>query len=231
MVQKKPITSPEIKVIPDSAYVTVGIENVRQKPNGKILGKIRKGQKLYIEKKSVNWIQFHNQSFESAYIWAPSVGFEYINLYNPFTYFDTTSTLFYSTNYFKELLGSNGIRNQQVSEKCTLFFKELGLGSHEDIVLYVVTESNEKVEHGVTLFIHESNEKVFQVKVDFFRPIKGLSNALKKCGLGELPASETNEGHVLWSMNKLVPGLSIDMERKEWKSEWFSSIWFRSNDL
>jgi len=218
-------------LLPDSALVTAARENVRQKPNGKILGTLRRGKTIYLDKRQGNWLQFHNQKFKRAYIWAPSAGFPYINLYNPATYFDTTKNEFYRVEYFQQLFGSPGIPRQELSTEHQLFFDEIGLGSHEEVVMEVVTETRQNVHHGITLYIHTRNQSVRQVRIDFFRPVKGIAAALRKCGLENRKPSEENEGHVLWYSGMLFPGLKINLERKEWKSNWFSTIWFQKGEV
>lgn len=217
--------------LPDSALVTVPRENVRQKPNGKILGTLRKGQKIFIDKRLGNWLLFHNRRFDHAYIWAPSAGFQYINLYNPATYFDSTRNQFYPVDYFRRLFGDPGLLRQELSTEQQLFFDQIGLGSHEEVVMDVVTETTQNIRHGITLYIDTRTDAVRQVRIDFFRLVKGTSAALRKCGLPFRDPSESNEGHVVWRVGEIFPGLKIDLERKEWESDWFRSVRFRENDM
>lgn len=227
LVKQAPVVTPAVQTLPDSALVTVKQENVRRFPNGTVLGKIRKGEKIFIDRRMVNWVQFHSAKYDSAFIWAPSVGFKYINLYSPFTYYDTTTSQFYSLKYFKKLFGSGGIQTQQLPTEYELFFGDLGLGGHQDVVLEGVTESTEQVKHGVTLFVEPVTNHLLRVRVDFFRPVRGMNAAAKKCGFPALAPSEENHGHIIWTKDTLVPGLLIDLERKEWDSAWFSGIWFK----
>ena len=229
MVKKTVIKIPEIKATPDSAFVTVRMENVRQTPNGRILGKIRKNQKIYIDKRFANWVKFHNEKYDSAYIWAPSIGLDYINLYSPATYFDTTTGQFYPVEYVQDLLGNPGELKTKATGEYQLFFKKVGLGSHEEIVLEVVTQTTEQIDHGIALYIREKDNHIFQVKVDFFRPVKGIEATLKKCNLTIKPCTQADESRAIWEKGILFPGLEITLERKEWQSEWFSSIVFRSS--
>ena len=221
---------PAIKALPDSAFVTVSKENVRQSPNGRVLGKLFKDRKIYIYRRVGNWLQFHNERFDSAYIWAPSTGCDYINLYDPSVYYNTTSQQFYPIAYFKQLFGTDGIVQQETAGNYQLFFNGLGLGSHNEIVLEVVTESTEHIQHGITLFINKKNRSISQVRVDFFRLGKGIKPALKKCNLRNISPSVENEGHLIWKENVLFPGLTIDLERKEWQSKWFSAVWFTKTE-
>ena len=205
--------------------VVVDKENVREKPNGKIIGVLTKGAKIVVVKHAGNWVQFTNDRFKNAWIWAPSVGFDYINLYNPMTYFEPVKRSFYNIAYFQRLFSQKGKIRQDFETSYELFFDELGLGSHETTVLDVVEATDQIVQQGVTLFVERKSDRITRVKVDYFKPVKGISEALKKSELPEKKPTEINNGHVIWREN-LIPGLIIDLERKEWNSDWFSGIWF-----
>lgn len=206
--------------------VQVKSENVRREPNGKKLGQLRNGDEIEVIKRLGNWIQFSNKKFKEAYIWAPSVGYPYENLYSPFFYYDSTQKLFRDVTFFQNIFSQKGQRRQETASTYELFFKNLGLGSHESVVLDVATESQQVVEHGVTLFVNRADEKVTKVKVDYFKPIKGYENALRKSELPVIEPPDENSGHLIWLAGQLLPGLTIDLERKEWDSKLFSSIWY-----
>ena len=206
--------------------VQVKSENVRREPNGKKLGQLRNGDQIEVIKRLGNWIQFRSKKYKGAYIWAPSVGYTYENLYSPFFYYDSTQKIFRDVTFFQNIFSQKGQRRQETTSTYELFFKNLGLGSHESVVLDVATESQQVVEHGVTLFVNRADEKVTKVKVDYFKPIKGYENALKKSELPVIEPPEENSGHLIWLAGQLLPGLTVDLERKEWDSKMFSSIWY-----
>lgn len=214
------------KPLPPLVTVQVASENVRETPNGFVLGKLPKGARLTVLGRVGNWIQFDSRRFKEAYIWAPSVGFPYINLYNPYFYFDSLKQAFKPPSYFQEIFSQTGQVRQERNGKYELFFKDIGLGSHEETVLEVVTESQQLVEHGVTLFIQKEQNRIYKVRVDFLRPIQGYKKALKKCGTPVTEPSEKNAGHLIWPPGNLLPKLAVDLERKEWNSNLFSSIWY-----
>lgn len=206
--------------------VQVKSENVRDVPNGKKLGQLSKGERIKVVKRVGNWVQFTHAKYKNAYIWAPSVGYTYQNLYSPFFYYDTTQKTFREIAFFQNIFSQKGQRRQETNTSYELFFKDLGLGSHESVVLDAVTESQQVVEHGVTLFVNKIGETVEKVKVDYYKPIKGYESALKK---SELPIAEPgneNSGHLIWEAKELIPELTVDLERKEWESPLFTSIWY-----
>ena len=206
--------------------VTVKSENVRQKPNGKRLGSLRKGAELTVLKRVGNWIHFTSPKFEKAYIWAPSVGYAYQNIYSPFFFFDSTRTEFREVEWFQKMFSQRGQVRQETSTNYELFFKDTGLGSHEETVLDVVATSDQVVEHGITLFVNKEGSRVEKVRVDFYRPVKGYQAALKK---GEMKADgpgDAGSGHIIWAAGDLLDHLIVDLERKEWESNYFSSVWY-----
>lgn len=209
------------------AVIAVESENVRLSPNGKAIGQLLRGDTLQIIKRHANWLFFKNDFFESGYIWGPSAGLDYINLYNPFTYYDSIAAEFYPITYFTTLFGSSGERRSPQATETEIFFNEMGLGSHEEIVIEIVDEQLETVKHGITLFVKKSDQQLVKIKIDFFQPIKGLKNTIERCGLSYLPFTREDGGHVIWDQGTLIDGLELDLERKEWESEWFSVLWLR----
>lgn len=207
-----------------TAIITEKKENVRLTPNGKVIGSVRQGDKIEIKNRHANWLLFSNEKFDSAFVWAPSAGFEYINLYNPLVYYDSTVEKFYALEYFRKLFGSIGIPSAGISAESEIFFNDVGLGSHNSIVLQVLDQQIEIVHHGIALYLDNSTQEIFQVNIDFLRPIRGNKNVLMKCGLPDRPYSSTDQRRVSWKVNTLVAGLEVRLERKEWESDWFNAI-------
>ncbi|GAB4337197.1 MAG: hypothetical protein Kow0037_19580 [Calditrichia bacterium] len=232
VVKEVKTVKPEPKVemrLPDTLYVEVSRENVRQSPNGRALGVMTEDEMVITDRRVGNWIQFHNSRFDSAYIWAPSLGLEYINLYSPATYYDPVKRDFKSVAYFRMLFGSKGEIMEEVPGEKALFFDELGLGSHEDVVVQVVAGSKVVVKHGVRLALSNDGLQIVRVGVDFYKPIKGFKKAVKQCQLPKSEPNEVNEGRIIWNSPAEFPGLRIVLERKEWKSDWFTQVVFEKS--
>ncbi len=206
--------------------VTVAWENVRAKPNGKIIGRVHRGDTLRILERKANWLRFRSRRFKNAYLWAPSAGFAYLNLYSPFFYFDTTNHVFRPISYFQTVFSDSGMVQQETGKDYQLFFGDVGLGEHEEMVMEVVTTTRETVRHGITLFVTKPDHKISRVKIDFFKPVKNYHAALKKCGLPVMEPSIKNSGHLIWKAGTLAPDLTVDLERKEWESSTISSVWY-----
>lgn len=208
-------------------FVKVNQEKVRESPNGKAFGNLHKNEKIYVMGRSGNWILFHNNRFDSVFVWGPSVGFEYINIYNPQTYFTTSTGQFYHLSYLEQLLGTKGKITEKNDGHYQVFFDNLGLGSHDEIIMESVNESTENVRHGITFDVCKSNDQIDQVKIDYLKPIKGLQMALGKSILKEIEPSTKNEAVVIWKAGTLINGLTITLEREEWNSSFFSAISFK----
>lgn len=207
--------------------VEVDAENVRARPNGKILGKLRKGAQITVIRRVANWVEFRGKKYRDAYIWGPSVGYDYENLYNPAVYYDANSRRFYDIEYFQRMFSQRGEpRRENLPNTYELFFGNIGLGSHQVTVLDAANAIEQLEEHGVTLFVDRKSGRVIKVRVDYFRPVRGFETALKKSELPTDPPTTGDSGHLTWAANALVPGLIVDLERKEWDSELFSGIWF-----
>jgi len=221
-----PVKPPAIFTLPDSLKM-VKSENVRETPGGMAFGKLHKNETIYVMGRVGNWLLFHNSRFDSVYVWVPSAGLPYLNLFNPTTYFDTTSQQFYPPSYFRKLFGSQGKIIVNGKEGQQLFFSDLGLGSHQETVLEVVNETKQTVQHGVSLFLNHTGGTITRVKVDFRRPVEGVQLALQKCNLPFKPANRKDEARLVWNKGVLFPGLVVELERKDWKSPRFSSVIFK----
>jgi hypothetical protein len=223
--KKDKLPSVPVLKTPQVAVLQVESENVRLTPNGEKIGQLLMGDSLNIIKRQGNWLYFYNDFFDSSYIWAPSAGIDYINIYNPLSYFDPIAGQFYPVSYFRSLFGNPGEQKNPSSGKSEIFFGKLGLGSHEDLVIEVVNAQTVTNTHGITLFTDRPENSIYKIKIDFFKPIKGMDNALEKCGLYTAPPDLQNGGHVFWNAGTIIPNLRIDLERREWESEWFSGLW------
>jgi hypothetical protein len=220
-------SAPALKLLPDSARVLVDQENVRESPNGIAFATLHKNEKIYIMGHLGNWILFQNSRFDSVFVWAPSVGINYINIYNPLIYYDTTYQQFYSLSYLQQLLGLSGKIMNDNPQTYQIFFDHLGLGSHQETVMEVTNESTEKIQHGIIVTFRKSDSLISQVDVDYLESVKGWERALALSDLKNRPPSSETESSVFWKQGTLVPGLIIRLERKEWKSPFYRTISFQ----
>jgi len=212
--------------IADTAIVQVRSENVREQPNGKIIGKVRRGTPLLILRRVGNWVEFSGAKFDEVFIWAPSLGYKYLNLYSPDFYLNSSKTGFRPVSYFRKIFSEKGQVRDKSASDYELFFKNIGLGRHEETVLDVVNSSRQIVDHGLALYVDNQQQTVKKVRIDFFRPVRGYVRALKKCGLPIVKPQRTSGGHLIWAKGMLLPGLKVDMERKDWGSSLISSVWY-----
>ncbi len=216
----------EIPTLPKHAVVTAEKENVRDEPNGQIWGQLRRGQRIEVERRQGNWILFNNEKYDSMFVWGPSVGFPYLNLYSPGVYFSIAYHRFFPLIYFQTIFGSDGEVIQETDSTYQLFFGDLGLGSHQETVMEVTTTTTEQIQHGVTFLISKKDSLIERVCVDFPRPVQGINKALKKCHLPEKAPTFQDDARVRWENGSIFPGLTVELERQEWRSEAFSRICF-----
>jgi hypothetical protein len=219
--------APALKPLPDSAQVLVGQENVRESPNGVAFATLHKNEIIYIMGHLGNWVLFQNNRFDSVFVWGPSVGINYINIYNPLTYYDTTFQQFYSLSYLQQLLGLSGKIINDNPQTYQIFFDHLGLGSHQETVIEVSNESTQKIKHGITVTIRKSDSLISLVEADYLEPVKGTEKALTLSDLINHPSSSETNSLVIWKPDTLVPGLIIRLEREEWQSPFFRTISFQ----
>ena len=206
--------------------VQVAEENVRAYPNGRKLGKLRRGSQVTVKKRAGNWILFENRQFPDAYIWAPSVGYAYQNLYSQAFYFNPDKNRFHDIIYFQRIFSQKGQRREVLTSSYELFFKDTGLGSHDETIIDGGAVSQQSIEHGITFFVDKKTQEIRKIRVDYFRPVKGYENALKKSGLPVKAPIEMNSGHLIWPPGELLEKIMVDLERQAWDSQWFSSVWF-----
>jgi hypothetical protein len=215
-----------LAAIGDTAKVTVKHENVRKEPNGQILGTLKKAEQIIISGRIGNWLQFNSPRYRETYIWAPSLGFPYLNAYSPFFYYDSIKSSFYPINYFQTIFAQEGEKQNETSESYEIFFEDIGFGSHQETVLELMNESKEVVRHGIILYVKNPTNEIQKVRVDFFSPVNGYQSALKKCDIPAPDIVEQNGGHLIWPEGTLLRDLTVDLERKVWESNLFSSVWY-----
>ncbi len=209
-----------LRVLPKS-------ENVRSRPNGDIVGKLKQNEKISVLRRVGNWIEFTHPKYYRAYIWGPSVGYDEINLYSPFFYYDTTRQQFYDLEYFQRIFGMRGKHRQDFPDGYELIFTGIGLGSHHEVFSdNFPPPARRRVEHGITMFVDKRTTRIMKARVDYRRPIQSYEQALRKSGLPSPPPTEESRAHLIWARDVLVRGLIVDLERADWDSNLFSSIWF-----
>ncbi len=223
---RKPLPPAEYSIPNDSGKTKIVLktENVRETPNGEKIGTIRKGERVTVLRRIGNWVEFDSRNFVEAYIWAPSLGYPYINLYAATVYYDTTRQQFKPLSYLQALFAQKGTIVEQSPKEKVIFFTDIGLGSHTETEVEVVQATQKEVKHGVTVYVAPETGTIRKVKIDFYKPLTGVKTALAKCGLPYHKPDEETDSHVRWNPGTLVPGLAVILERQEWKSNRFTAV-------
>ncbi len=215
----------------DSGKVKVVLktENVREAPNGVKIGTIRKGEKITVIRRVGNWVEFDSRYYVGGFLWAPSLGYPYINLYSPAVYYDSTRQQFKSPHFFQQLFSQSGDTIETSDATISIFFTNIGLGSHTETEVEVVTAKEKVVHHGVTIHLDPQTHHIVSVKIDFYRPITGVATALQKCQLPQRSPDEVTASYVAWHPGTLLTHLGVRLERQEWQSDRFVAVVYQQN--
>ncbi len=231
---KKPAEAPLPPVaytIPnDSGKVKVVLktENVRETPNGEKIGTIKKGERVTVLRRIGNWVEFDSRHYVGGYIWAPSLGYAYINIYNAAVYYDENRQQFKPLSYIQALFAQKGKTIEKSPTQEIIFFTDVGLGSHTETEVEVVTATEKIVKHGVTVLLDPATHRIQKVKIDFYKPITGVQAALKKCGFAFKEPDEVTDSYVAWNPGSLLSGLKVTLERQEWRSQRFVAVLYET---
>ena len=207
---------------PVKKVVVVKSENVRAEANGEIIGKLKKGDSILVLNKCGNWIEFDYYPDEKGYMWAPSLGFSYINLYDPYTYIDTTTYQFISLINLNYILGQVPDTIETVGKLSNLCYKDLGLGKRVEEILNVHILEKQVVEKTVKVCVNTESNKITEIQIDLFNPVTGKAAALKKADMKrKLKEIENSESRIVLALTKGDHPIYFTLKRKEWKSNQF----------
>lgn len=207
------------KQYPEMRTMVVANENIREEPNGYIIGKLKKGDSVLVLNKSGNWIVYDYYPDEKGYVWAPSLGYSYINLYNPYTYIDSVKQQFKSINYINYIMGQVPDTIQTIGSLSHLEYKNLGLGKRVEEVMEVVKVKKQVVEKTVKVWYDESKKKITEIQIDLYNPVKGKKAALKSAGVNKyFKIFEESKSRIVFQLNRTGKPFYLVLKRKQWKS-------------
>lgn len=203
---------------PQWVTVTVQTENVREYPNGPVIGKVERHDSLLAYKKYGNWFQIDFQGRE-AYIWAPSCGFPYLNLYNPIVYLHPEKKGFRTLAELKTMLGDKIDTVGGTENYLQLMFTNLGLGEETVQILDVAAVKTETVEKGIVVWYSVPDDEIREIVIDLFRVLPSEKQALRKADVEEkLELVIRDDSQIVY---RIFPEseLYFILKRREWKSE------------
>jgi hypothetical protein len=197
------------------------VENVRDLPNGEIIGETRKGEKFTILERRGNWFRVKNADFDNAFIWAPSFGVKKINLYSLETWFDKENKTFYSPSQFRLILGSPSERVDHFGLKRSNYF-DIGLG--REIETEVDQLGNSKaivLKKGVSI-IYSKTGGIKEILIDLKTPVSSPGNLSKLLNIDLRKPDMTDDTKISWEN---ISGLTkIELFREEYKSDKYNQI-------
>ena len=209
------------KAIKDTSVIITKEENVREVPNGEILGKTMKNERFDIVDKRINWVKIKNDDFPVGYIWAPSLGFEKINAYALNTWFDQEVKGFYQLQQYLNLMGNPSEETDFFGLERMNFFN-VGFGREKEIMMDQEGKSQELTKlKGVGLVLYE-NRAVKEIHLDLRKELNSYKEvqALMDVELGT--PNEVEATHVSWFNQFGIP--EIQLNRTEFEKDKFNQL-------
>ena len=210
------------KYYPEKRVLTVKKENIRDMPNGYVIGELKKGDPVLVLNKMANWIVYDYYPDEKGYVWAPSLGYVYLNLYSPFTYIDSDKQKFINIEHLNFLLGQTPDVIQSSGNLSHLKYSGLGLGKRVEEVMEVVKVKKQVVEKTVMAWFDKSKNNITEIQVDLFHPVSGKNAAIKKAGIKDnYKIVEDSDSRIVVQLTGFSKPFFLVLKRKEWKSDQF----------
>lgn len=196
-------------------------ENIRDIPNGEIIGKTMKNEKFKLVGRRGNWVCVQNRDFPKGFIYGPSLGYNKINMFALSTWYDTQASGFYDLQQYINFLG----QAKEISEYFNLkkySFIDLGFGFSNEVIM----DQNGKAEtrrksKGVYIIVNDDGF-VREIHIDLKDNINDISDAKNLLKVNLAKPSTSDNTHVAWQ-DKF--GLSkIQLLRSEFGSDSFNQI-------
>ena len=198
-----------------TAEIIVPQENIRQFPNGSIIGKIMGGESVAIIAPKGNWMYCNISDTLEGWIWAPSLSFPKFTFLNVQTFFPGPDHRLTSYLDIKKRLGSPSSVIQD-SPHCRRLVYENTL---QDGYFPFGTDEFRQLE----LTVVEPANYVVQVDIDLGKKEANMSELLNLFGFDDSPPSKSGFQDVRW--NNVFPGLGqVVMERYEGSFKSFSRV-------
>ena len=209
------------KAISDTIVIISREENVREVPNGEIIGKTMRNERFEIKEKRMNWLNIKNADFPSGYIWASSMGFDKIDIYSLSTWYDIDVKGFYRLDQYLNLLGSPSEKVKYFGQD-RLNFYNIGFGFEKEIVMDQDGKSEAIIrQKGVGIVLSE-NKIVKEIHLDLRNELDNYKEIekLMKIKLGE--PEKVDDTRVAWLNRVGIP--EIQLTRTEFKAQKFRQL-------
>ena len=196
-------------------------ENIREWPNGEIIGETKKNEKFTIVERRGNWLKVKNEDFSDAYIWAPSFLLAKIDFYALSTWYDLEEEQFFSVRQFNNLLGND----PQIADHFgleRLNFYDIGLGEEKTIEMDQAGKSKEIFQKKGIAIILSKNGNPAEVLLDLKKP---LTDFRKMSELLQIELNEpdiVDQSQIVW--NNAFGLKEIVLLREEFNTEKYNQI-------
>jgi hypothetical protein len=200
-----------------SAIVVVASENVRQYPNGPIIGKIISGVEVTVVAPRGNWMLCNYSDSLEGWIWAPSLGFEQLDFFQIQTYFRSPDYQLIPVVTMTERLG---LPSRVVQES-----------PHYQRLVYDNSFRNDHFPYGtrdfkqLELVVVHPGGLIAEVHIDLGKKEAAQSEMLLLLGLANTRPNKSGFQKVVW--DNAYPGLGrVVLER--FQGSFTSFSWIRA---
>jgi hypothetical protein len=210
-----PSVTPVEQVSELTADVIVPQENVREYPNGPIIGKVQEGNTVKIISPKGNWMYCVIGDSLEGCIWAPSLGFPILSFLNIQTYFHGDDHQLRSYSDLEKRLGMpSKIIQESPHYQRIVFDNTMQIGSPP-----FGTYKFQQLE----LMVVQPSDFIVQVDIDLGKKETAMSELLTLLGLGNIPPTASGFENVYW--DNVFSGLDrVVLDRYQGSFKFFSWI-------
>ncbi len=214
-----PKPPPEIPTVQVSADVTADVvvpqENIREYPNGPVIGKVQGGNTVKIISPKGNWMHCNVGDTLEGWIWAPSLGFPKFSFLDVQTYFPGANHHLIPYHDLEQRLGMpSKITQESPHYQRIVFDNTLQNGS-----LPFGTYKFQRLE----LMVVQPSDFVVQVDINLGKKEATISELLTLFGLNYVPPTKSSFKNVYW--DNAFPGLDrVVMDRYQGSFQFLSWV-------
>ena len=197
------------------ADVVVPLENIREYPNGPVIGKIQGGNTVKIISPKGNWMHCNIGDTLEGWIWAPSLGFPKFSFLDVKTYFHGADHQLRPYHDLEQRLGKPSKITQE--------------SPHYQRIVFDNTLQNGSSPFGsyrfqrLELMVVQPSDFIVQVDINPGKKEATISELLALLGLDYLPPTQSGFEDVHW--DNAFPGLGrVVMDRYQGSFKFFSWI-------
>jgi hypothetical protein len=219
VLEQNTIAVSELQPYPDFVAVEKAIdiqENVRENPNGEVLGKSMLGEKFTLLERRANWLKVSNPDFPEGYIWGPSLGYPVVDLFALNTWYDRNTQAFFRFSQYRNFLGKESRITDYFGSR-RYIFADIGLGDVTDVTLDLQGQAQTQLRSRSVDIVVEASGLVKEIHVEFQKSQENWRDVAALLGI-EVRQPDVNDETMMAWLNE--EGLSqIQLKRLEFGSQ------------